>query len=70
MNQLTKVGIVTSLELVEQINIFRKEEGKSDLKHYDFLKIIRDEFEEEINGGEISSVEYKDKKAKNAQCLN
>lgn len=62
MQQLTKTGIVTSLELVEQINIFRKEEGKSNLLHKDFLKIIRDEFDEEINGGEISLVEYKDKK--------
>ena len=46
---------ITSLELVEQINFFRKEEGKkTKTQHYDLLKIIRDEFEEEINQGKIS----------------
>lgn len=54
---------ITSLELVEQINIFRKQEGnRKELQHYDLLKIIRDEFEDEINEGKISAVEYKDKK--------
>ncbi|MCL2400500.1 MAG: Rha family transcriptional regulator [Defluviitaleaceae bacterium] len=55
--------IVTSIELVEQINIFRGQiENKPKLSHYDLLKIIRDEFEEEINEGKISCVTYKDKK--------
>ena len=54
---------ITSLELVDQINIFRKQEGsKKELQHKDLLKVIRDEFEEEINEGKISPVEYKDKK--------
>ncbi len=54
---------ITSLELVEQINIFREQEGnRKELQHKDLLKVIRDEFEEEINGGKISPVEYKDKK--------
>lgn len=54
---------ITSLELVEQINFFRKEEGKkTKTQHYDLLKIIRDEFEEEINQGKISVVTYTDKK--------
>lgn len=40
---------ITSLELVEQINFFRKEEGKKKpLRHDNLLNIIRDEFEEEI----------------------
>ena len=53
---------ITSLELVEQINFFRKEEGKkTKTQHYDLLKIIRDEFEEEINQGKISVVTYRQK---------
>lgn len=54
---------ITSLELLNQINIFRKQEGnRAELQHKDLLKIIRNEFEEEINEGKISLVEYKDKK--------
>ena len=54
---------ITSLELLDQINIFRKQEGnRAVLQHKDLLKIIRNEFEEEINEGKISLVEYKDKK--------
>ena len=42
---------ITSLELVEQINLFRREEGKEkDLLHKNLLAVIRDEFEDEING--------------------
>lgn len=53
----------TSLYLVEQINVFRKEESnKSELRHGDFLKKIEKEFEDEINERNISSVEYEDKK--------
>lgn len=52
---------ITSLELLEQINFFRWKEGnKSELRHNDLLKIIRDEFEEEINLGKISQIKYKD----------
>ncbi len=55
---------ITSLELLEQINFFRKQEGKkSELQHYDLLKIIRNEFEEEINAGKLSVVTYEDKKS-------
>ncbi|MEG0426193.1 MAG: phage antirepressor KilAC domain-containing protein [Cetobacterium sp.] len=58
-----KNGIINSLELLEQINFFRKQEGnRAELQHRDLLKIIRDEFEEEINEGKISPVTYKDKK--------
>lgn len=57
---LERKNTVTSLELVEQINIFRKQEGnKTELGHNDLLKIIRDEFEEEISLGKISQSTYK-----------
>lgn len=50
---------ITSLELLEQINFFRKqEENKSELGHNDLLKIIRNEFEEEIHEGKISQMFY------------
>lgn len=63
MNELINKDSITTLELLKQINIFREQEGnRSELKHYDLLKIIRDEFEEEINEGKISVVDYKDKK--------
>ncbi len=66
MQQLTKSGIVTSLELVEQINIFRKEERNrgskdrlhSDILHKSLLEIIRDEFSEEIGRGELMPSSY------------
>ena len=54
---------ITSLELVEQINLFRsKENNRAELQHRDLLKVIRDEFSEEINEGKISPVTYKDRK--------
>lgn len=56
---------ITSLELLEQINIFRREEGnRATLPHYDLLKVIRDEFEEEIGLGEISLSSYKNSQNK------
>lgn len=61
--QLVAKETITSLELVEQINYFRKQEGKLiKLQHYTLLEIIRDEFQEEINAQKILGVEYKDKK--------
>lgn len=61
MQLLQNKTTISSLELVEQINIFRKEDKeKNELAHSDLLKIIRNEFEEEINEGKVSSVEYKD----------
>lgn len=85
MNELMKMGVknkktLSSLELLEQINLFRQEEYKEkfknntlteaeakrgkfvELEHKDLLKVIRDEFSEEINERKISLVEYKDKK--------
>ena len=52
----------SSLYLVEQINLFRKqEEGKSMLAHSDFLKSIQNEFEEELHEGNISVSQYSQK---------
>ncbi len=57
-----KTETITSLELLEQINYFRKQEGeKTKLRHADLLNIIRDEFEEEIGERKISLTSYKDK---------
>ncbi|MGL5189731.1 MAG: ORF6C domain-containing protein [Cetobacterium sp.] len=56
---------ITSLELLEQINFFRnQEENKTELGHNDLLKVIRDEFEEEISLGKISQSEYKNSRGK------
>jgi len=57
--QLLTQKRITSLELVEQINIFRKEECKVELGHNDLLKVIRDEFDDEISLGNISPSDYK-----------
>ena len=67
MNDITKVGetlnaneSITSLELLEEINIFREEESKSNplnerklLRHDTLRSIIKDEFEEEILSQDI-----------------
>lgn len=59
MQLLSNKNLISSLELVEQINLFRKEDGKSELLHKTMLEIIRDEFEEEISRQEILPSEYK-----------
>lgn len=52
-------NILTSLELLKQINIFRQQEGnRTELGHNDLLKVIRDEFMEEISLGKISQSTY------------
>ena len=56
---------VSSLELVDQINIFRKEEGKeTELRHDTMLSIIRDEFEEEISLQKILESKYKNERGR------
>ena len=40
MEALANKETVTSLELLEQINIFREQEGKSKLEHYQILRKI------------------------------
>lgn len=65
MELLQNKNAMTSLELVEQINIFRKKGGiKNELLHKNLLSIIRDEFEEEIAGLKIQSSGYKDRSGK------
>jgi len=61
----TNSNSITSIELLNEINIFRGDiEGKNELKHKTLLEVIRDEFEEEITGQEILPSEYKDKSGK------
>lgn len=53
---------ISSLDLVKQINIFRKEEGnRKELLHKSLLAIIREEFEEEIQEKKILPLLYKAK---------
>lgn len=69
--QLLQNKTISSLELVQQINIFRKEDGsKNDLEHYNLLAIIREEFEEEIADLKIQVSEYKDKSGKSNTMFN
>lgn len=50
---------VTSLELVDMINAFRKMEGRTaELRHREMLRTIRDEFEEEIAQCKIAQCSY------------
>jgi hypothetical protein len=57
---------ITTLELVEQINFFRSEQKLkspknrlySNITHDSLIKIIRDEFEEEIRLGEVNDTPY------------
>ena len=56
---ITTKKTITSLKLIEQINLFRKEEGKEiSLRHDTLLNIIRDEFEEEIGLQKILETQY------------
>lgn len=49
MEKLVNKNTITSLELLEQINMFRKEEGnRAELRHDTLRDIIKDEFEEEV----------------------
>lgn len=59
MNNLHERETFTSLELVDLINKYREQEGnRRELFHKDFLKVVRDEFEEEIGQGNISPSSY------------
>lgn len=65
MNDLTVKDTMTTLELVEQINLFRKEEGsRAELKHKTLLEIVRDEFEDEIGQQKILPSSYKNSQNK------
>jgi len=71
LTTMTNDGTITSKDLCGTINMYREQiEGKSDLMHKDLLKIIRDEFDEEINEGNIPPVVYKDKKGEMRPMYN
>lgn len=56
--KLKKKDSITSKELVEIINHFRKEEKrKSMLEHYDLIKAIRKEFKDDLQVGNISDLQ-------------
>lgn len=56
---------ITSLELVEQINLFRSKDGsKAVLRHDTLLDIIRDEFSEEISLQKILESKYKNERGR------
>ena len=74
MNNLKINGVIKSTELVDIINTFRKEEGKAELQHNDFMKKIRKEIETlETLGlrGErnFSLAKYSDKQGKERDCF-
>ena len=66
MQLLKDKTTISSLVLVEQINIFRKKERENgstdrlhaDILHKSLLEIIRDEFSEEIGQGELMPSSY------------
>lgn len=60
MEALANKETVTSRELLEQINVFREQEGKSKLEHYQILRKIRDEF----TADKIIVSKYKDETGK------
>lgn len=56
---------IISLELVNQINLFRSKDGnKNELRHDNLLQIIRDEFSEEISLLKIQESKYKNIRGK------
>ena len=55
MEALANKETVTSRELLEQINIFRKQEKKSKMRYFDLLKIIVLRSEERRVGKECRS---------------
>ena len=73
--QMIKKDTMTSLELLEQINFFRKQERNlcernkndrllADKNHDGLLKTIRDEFDEEIGFGELNETYILDSQGK------
>ena len=64
MKVLINKETITSFELLEQINIFRKQEGKRKLGHNDLKKIIRKELEKDFNAGNISHIKQKDSRGR------
>lgn len=66
-----KSETITSLELLTQINFFRNEiETKKEISHNDLLKVIRDEFEEEISLGNFSQSTYTNDRGREYPLFN
>ena len=57
----------SSIYLVEQINIFRKQEKKQELLHKNLLAKIESEFEDEIGGQNFQPTSYLDKSNRNSK---
>ena len=53
--------VPTIFDMLHEDGFFRKEEDNTELGYNDLLKVIRDEFEEEISLGKISQSTYKNK---------
>ena len=64
MKVLINKETITSFELLEQINIFRQQEGKRKLGHNDLKKIIRKELEKDFNAENISHIKQKDSRGR------
>ena len=64
MEALANKETVTSRELLEQINMFREQEGKSKLENYDLKKIIRKELKKDFNAGKISCIKETDSRGR------
>ena len=64
MKSLANKETVTSRELLEQINMFREQEGKSKLENYDLKKIIRKELKKDFNAGKISCIKETDSRGR------
>lgn len=64
MKALANKETVTSRELLEQINMFREQEGKSKLENYDLKKIIRKELKKDFNAGKISCIKETDSRGR------
>jgi hypothetical protein F3_00847 len=62
MEKLANRENITSLELLEQINMFREQEGKPKMKHKTLLDIIRKELYKEINEQKLLPISYTDTK--------
>ena len=59
LDKCTKKKTICSLEILEQINFFRGQEGnRIGLRHDNLLQVIRDEFEEEIGLLKIQETHY------------
>ena len=74
MDNLKINGVIKSNELVNMINTFRKEEGKTELQHDNFMKKIRREIESLklagiTSGVNFNAAKYSDKQGKVRDCF-